>query len=160
MQAGNAAQSAAETMKQQMGGVANPALVMKQLANQAGQTGQQAAVNLGSVASQQELGAREAAGQMYGQMTADQIQKLQDAMQGYATQGQGFSGLSSQSLQGMLDSLGMQTQGGQLGAGMLGNLGNTYGNLMTNMMASPQATANPWGSFFQNLASIVPAKWG
>ena len=160
MQAGNAANSAAQTMKQQMGGVANPGMLMQQLTNQAGQTGAQAAVGIGAQAAGQELQAREGAGQLYGQMTGDQIQKMQDAMSGYEAQGQGLSGLSSQALQGIMSSLGMQTQGMETGAGMLGQTGNTLNSLLQNYMYSPQAQQNPWGSFFQNIAGMVPTTWG
>jgi hypothetical protein len=178
LQAANAAQSAAATMKQQMGGVANPALLMHQLAGQAGQTGAQAAVQLGSLAQQQELGATEAAGGIYGQMTADQIQKMQDALEAYTQQsgqylagqqaagginlgaGQGFSGLSSQNLAAILNSLGLQTQGAQLGAGMLQGAGNTYQNLLGSYLSSPMYNQNPYSSFFSNLAGIVPANFG
>lgn len=159
-QAGNAALSAANTMKQQMGGVANPGLVMQQMANQAGQTGQNAAVQLGSLAEQQQLGAREAAGGIYGQMTGDQIQKLQDAMSGYQAQGAGYGDLSSQALSGIMNSLNQQGQAGQMGQGMLGSVGNAYGSLFSQLSQSPEATANPWASFFQNIAGMVPTSWG
>ena len=159
-QAGNAALSAANTMKQQMGGVANPGLVMQQMANQAGQTGQNAAVQLGSLAQQQQLGAREAAGQIYGQMTGDQIQKLQDAMSGYQAQGAGYSGLSGQALQGMLQSLGLQTSGMQTGAGMLNATGQQYGGWLGDMMGYQSQQGNPYANFLQNIAGLVPTGWG
>jgi hypothetical protein len=65
-QAGNAAKSAANTFAQQSGGVANPALLQKQLLSQAGTSGANAAVQLGSQVSQDQLGALEAAGGLYG----------------------------------------------------------------------------------------------
>ena len=160
LQAGNAALSSANTMKQQMGGVANPALLMQQLANQAGQTGQGAAVQLGSLAQQQQLGAREDAGSIYNQMTQDQISKLTGAGGLYDAQGQGMAGLSAQSLNGMLNSLGQQGQAGQMGEQMLGGVGDMYGSLFGMMSQSPEAQANPWASFFQNIAGMIPANFG
>lgn len=160
LQAGNAALSSANTMKQQMGGVANPALLMQQLANQAGQTGQGAAVQLGSLAQQQQLGAREDAGSIYNQMTQDQISKLTGAGGLYDAQGQGMAGISSQDLNGVLNSLSQQGQAGMMGEGMLGQVGQEYGGLFGMMAGSPEASANPWGSFFSNLAGIIPSQWG
>lgn len=160
LQAGNAALSSANTMKQQMGGVANPALLMQQMANQAGQTGQGAAVQLGSLAQQQQLGAREDAGSIYNQMTQDQMAKLTGAGGLYDAQGQGMAGLSAESLNGMLNSLGQQGQAGQMGEGMLGQVGQDYGSLFSQMSQSPEAQANPWASFFQNIAGMIPANFG
>lgn len=160
LQAGNAALSSANTMKQQMGGVANPALLMQQLANQAGQTGQGAAVQLGSLAQQQQLGAREDAGSIYNQMTQDQMNKMTDAGQLYQGAGQGMAGISSQDLSGVLNSLMQQGQAGQMGQQMLGNVGSDYGSLFQTMSQSPEAQANPWASFFQNIAGMIPANFG
>ena len=160
LQAGNAALSSANTMKEQMGGVANPALLMQQLANQAGQTGQGAAVQLGSLAEQQQLGAREAAGNIYNQMTQDQMNKILGAGGLYQGAGQGMSGISGQDLSGILNSLGQQGQAGEMGQQMLGGVGSEYGNLFSMMSQSPMAQSNPWASFFSNLAGMVPATWG
>ena len=157
LQAGNAALSSANTMKQQMGGVANPALLMQQLSNQAGQTGQGAAVQLGSLAQQQQLGAREDAGSIYNQMTQDQISKLAQAGGLYDAQGQGMAGISSQDLSGMLNALQQQGQGASMGAGMLGSAGSTYGDILQQLYQTPQS--NPFSAFFSNIAGMLPTNW-
>ena len=159
MQAGNAALSAANTMKQQIGGVANPALLEKQLANQAGQTAAGTAVNIGAQAAEQELGAREAAGQLVGQQGQQYLSGNEAAGQLGLGQGQGYSGLSSENLNAMLNSLGLQSQAGALGAGMLGQTGQQYGNWLNTMLGYQQQQPNPYGSFFQNIAGIIPSSW-
>ena len=159
MQAGNAALSAANTMKQQMGGVANPALLQKQLVNQAGQTAAGTAVNIGAQAAEQELGAREAAGQLATSQGQQYLSGNEAAGQLGLGQGQGYGQLSGQSLNAMLQSLGLQSQAGALGAGMLGQTGQQYGNWLNNMVNYQQSQPNPYGSFFTNLAGIVPSSW-
>ena len=115
-QAGSAVRSAGQTFAAQTGGVANPALLEKQLAGTAGQTAGNVGTELGSIASQQKLGALEGAGQL-------------------------FSGLSGQSLSAVMESLGLGQ--GALNSGISGSLGTAgqYGNIQQN---ANQAKGQEW----------------
>jgi hypothetical protein len=115
-QAGNAVKSAASTFAAQSGGVANPALLEKQLAGQAGQTAGDVATNLGSIASQQKLSGLQSAGGLY-------------------------SGLSGQSLDAILASLGLGQSAMNTGVqGSLG-VGQQYGQ---QQQSNNQAKGQEW----------------
>lgn len=107
-QAGNAVTSAGNTFAAQTGGVANPALLEKQLAGQAGQTAGDVATNLGSTASQQKLGALEGAGQTFGGLSGQSLSSIMQSL------GLGQGALDS----GITGSLGV---GGQFGQQQAGN---------------------------------------
>ena len=177
-QSGNATQSAAQTLEQQMGGVANPALLAQKLQQNVSQSAMDTGVQLGSQAASQELGAREAAGQAYGQQAGiygsaagENLARAQTALQGTTAAGQqyltgneaagGIFGqsagqdvnLSADALQSIFQGLGLQT--GALGQGMgaLSNIGSTYENLLGSVMgsASQQQSSNPLAGLFSSL---------
>lgn len=173
--ASNAAESAAQTMKAQMGGVANPGAVMENLGNQASTAGLQAALGLGSQAEQQELGAREAAGQEYGTVAGQQLQQVggqvgategagslyDSALEGAAG---GLTSISSQDIQQLLDALGLESSAMQTGVSAqetgTSDLLSMLGDEFNAMGQQQQQQGNPFGDFGRNLMDLFPISGG
>jgi hypothetical protein len=186
-QSGNATQSAAQTLEQQMGGVANPALLAQKLQENVSQSSMDTGVQLGAAGAQQELGAREAAGQavgqqagIYGSAASEQLAQLQSALQGTTAAGQQYLsgneaagqiygqaagqdfGMSADALQSIMQGLGLQSQTLGQGLGALSNIGSTYENLLGSVMNSSaqQQANNPLASLFGSLGGDVSSIFG
>ena len=172
--ASDAAESAARTMKAQMGGVANPGAAFEQATNQAAQAGMQTGSQLGALAQEQELGAKEAAGQEYGQVAGEQLaqasgtvgateaagQAYQGAMEGAGglegAAGQGYAGLSQQELQELESSLSEEGTMGQAGLGAQEYGASDWTSLLENEMGDTQGQQNPYSQFGSSAASLIP----
>jgi hypothetical protein len=117
-QAGNTVSSTAKTIASQSGGVPNPALQAQQAETQAGQTTAGEASQLGSIASQQKLGA------------------LQSAGSDISGAGSLFSGLNSTSLSSMLSALGLSESALTTATSGLGNVAGLYAQQQAQADAS------------------------
>src|ERR1700677_4419542 len=165
--ASNAAQSAAQTMKQQMGGVANPGQAFEEATNTAAQAGMQTGTALGAQAEEQELGAKEAAGQEYGAVAGQQLQEAAGTVGATEAAGQlagaagtGMAGLSEQDIGELESALGEEGTMGQAGMS-----GQEYGasdwtSLLEQEMgdqSNEQAYgSNPFSGMASGLTSILP----
>ena len=176
--ASNAAQSAAQTMKSQMGGVPNAGALAEQLGNQAAQAGLQASLGLGAQAEQQELGAKEAAGQELGSIAGQQLQQVagqvgatEGAGQQYAgdiegagglMQGAagGEAGLAGQDIQQLLSALGTEAGMAQTGIGAEGQGTNDLLSLLQTEYGQIDSQGNPFTNFGQSLLNMFPMSSG
>jgi hypothetical protein len=133
-QSGNAVKSAGQTFAAQNGGTANPALLARNLAQQAGQASGDVATQLGNTAAQQRLGAQEG------------------AASAYSGAGNLFSGLNSESLSTILRGLGIGQETLNTGVGGLQNLSNQY--LTQQQMANASNPLNQLGSLLGGVGSL------
>lgn len=174
-QAGNAAQSAASTMLQHEGSVPNQALLAQQLTDQAGNVGQNAAVQLGAQADQERLAALQGAGGLYGNIAAQQLGQLAQKAGILGTEGQQYlsgqsgagsllaglaaqsGGLSEQDLAAILSGLGQQGQALGYGLQGLGNIAGNESGLLGSIMGAPSASGQIpgyMGGLGQSLMSL------
>lgn len=172
--ASDAAQSAAETMKAQMGGVANPGAVMSSLGEQAAQAGMQTGAQLGAMAQEQELGAKEAAGQEYGQVAGEQLAQVsgltsatEAAGSQYASDltgaggmagaaGSGYAGLSQQDIEQLLSALSTESGMAQAGIGASEYGASDWTSLLESAMGYNQGAGNPFSTFGSGIMSLLP----
>jgi hypothetical protein len=170
--ASDAALSAANTMKAQMGGVANPGAVMASLGNQAAKAGMETGAQLGAMAQEQELGAREAAGQELATAAGQQLEQVagqvgatEAAGQQYASDltgagglvgqaGSGLAGLAGQDIGLLENSLNTEAGMAQTGIGAQENAASLYEQLMGSEMGMLQGQGNPFTNFATNLMSL------
>lgn len=165
--ASDAAASAAQTMKAQMGGVANPGQAFEEATNQAAQAGMQTGAQLGAMAQEQELGAKEAAGQEYGTVAGQQLQEASGTVGATEAAGQlsgaagtGMAGLSEQDIGELESALSEEGTMGQAGMS-----GQEYGasdwtslleGEMQDQAYSNANSTNPFSGFASGLASLFP----
>jgi hypothetical protein len=165
--ASNAALSAANTEKAQSGGVPNAGAAFEEAANTAAQAGMQTGSQLGAMAQEQELGAKEAAGQEYGAVAGEQIGQTEAAGQQYATDvsgagelegasAQGLAGLSEQDIQELESSL--SEEGTMAQAGMSGQEygASDWTSLLENEMLNAQGQQNPFSGMASGITSLLP----
>ena len=161
--ASDAAASAAQTMKAQMGGVANPGQAFEEATNQAAQAGMQTGAQLGAMAQEQELGAKEAAGQEYGAVAGQQLQEASGTVGATEAAGQlsgaagtGMAGLSEQDIGELESALSEEGTMGQAGMS-----GQEYGasdwtSLLEQEMGDQQNQGNPFSGMASGLTSLLP----
>ena len=157
--AGEAASSAASTMAAQSGGVANPALLMKQLATGAGTTSAQTAVQLGSIASQQHLQAMESALSGEEALGQEYISGNTAAGQIYSGLSSEYAGLSESELNSALSSLDIQSQELGTGANLLGTAGTQIGDVLSQVYSGAQSSGGGMSGLMSGLgglASLIP----
>lgn len=179
--ASNAALTAANTMKAQMGGVPNAGAAYKQATTQAAQTGMDTALGLGSMAQQQELQAKMAAGQEYGQIAGEQLQQAAgtvgateaagQAYQGALTgggqlvgaAGQGFAGLSEQELQLLESAIGTEASMGQAGMGAGEYAASDWASVLESelgLQGGSSGSSSPFSQFASTAMQIAPLFMG
>lgn len=161
--ASDAALSAANTMKAQSGGIPNAGAAFEEATNTAAQSGMQTGTALGAQAEEQELGAREAAGQEYGAVAGQQIQEASGTVGATEAAGQlsgaagtGMAGLSEQDIGELESALGEEGTMGQAGMS-----GQEYGasdwtSLLEQEMYGSENQSNPFSGFASGLASLFP----
>lgn len=172
--ASDAADSAARTMKAQMGGVANPGAAFEEGLNTAAQAGQQTGAQLGALAQEQELGAKEAAGQEYGTVAGQQLQQAQGTVgateaAGQAYQGalegagglegnaaSGMAGLSEQDIQELESALSEEGSMAQAGMGAQEYGASDWTSLLENELSQSQNQGNPFSGIASGLTSLLP----
>ena len=172
--ASDAADSAARTMKAQMGGVANPGAAFEEGLNTAAQAGMQTGAQLGSMAQQQELGAKEAAGQEYGAVAGQELQEAagtvgatEAAGSQYATDlsgagalagnaASGMAGLSEQDIQELESALSQEGSMAQAGLGAQEYGASDWTSLLEQEMGNAQNQSNPFSGIASGLTSLLP----
>jgi hypothetical protein len=167
--ASDAAESAANTMKAQMGGVANPGAAFEEATNQAAQAGMQTGAQLGSMAEQQELGAKEAAGQEYGAVAWQQIGQAEGAGQLYqgAEEGAGelsgaaaggLAGLSAQDINELESALSEEGTMASTGMGAQEYGASDWTSLLEQELGnqSAQSGNNPFSGIASGVMGILP----
>lgn len=172
--ASNAASSAANTMRQSLGGTPNAALAAQSLENTAATTGEQTALGLGAQAEQAELQARMAAGQEYGQVAGEQLAQAQGITGAYTAAGQayqgamegagglmqgagaGYAGLSEQNLQELEAALGQEGTMAQAGMGAQEYGASDWTSLLESELGSVNQAQNPYSQFGSSMMSMLP----
>lgn len=165
--ASDAADSAARTMKAQMGGVANPGAAFEEGLNTAAQAGMQTGAQLGALAQEQELGAKEAAGQEYGTVAGQEIGRTEAAGQQYATDlsgagalagnaASGMAGLSEQDIQELESALSQEGSMAQAGMGAQEYGASDWTSLLEQEMTNAQNAPNPYTGIASGLTSLLP----
>lgn len=164
--ASDAALSAANTMKQQAGGIPNAGAAFEEATNTAAQAGMQTGAQLGAMAQEQELGAKEAAGQEYGAVAGEQIGQTEAAGQQYAQDvsgagelagaaATGMAGLSEQDIQQLESALSEEGTMAQAGMGAQEYGASDWTSLLEQEMSNAQSQQNPFGGAASGLMSLA-----
>jgi hypothetical protein len=161
--ASDAAESAARTMKAQMGGVPNAGAAFSEGVDTAAQAGMQTGTALGAMAQEQELGAKEAAGQEYGAVAGQQLQEAAGtvgateaagSLAGAA--GQGYAGLSEQDIQQLEGALSQEGQMATAGMGAQEYGASDWTSMLEQEMGYAQNQPNPFSGIASGAASLLP----
>jgi hypothetical protein len=157
MQGAGAGLTAAKTMNSQAGGVPNEALAFQNAVGSANQAGQQGAVQLGAQAMQDRLNALTGAASAYGNASGQQLNQAGTLAGIGSTEG----GMANNAMDSILSALGISSGAGQMGMAGLGNVTNTYGNLLETLMGQKSAgggLAGLFGGLGTSLTSLFGGK--